>query len=81
MLPLLILKENVKLESREEEKIHFFLPHMLMKPSDSTLGSKVRHVCLRFFIIVSSITLNYISHGYLDNNIGADLNSFSAVVL
>lgn len=56
----------------------FFLS--LMKLSNSTLGSKVKHVCLRFFILVSLMTLNSISHGFLDN-IGADLNSFSAVVL
>ena len=54
---------------------------MITNLSSSTPGLQVEHVCLRFFILVSLMTLYHINQEFLDNNIGTDLRSFSAILL
>lgn len=52
-----------------------------MNLSNSTLRPQVKYVCLRFLILVLLMTLYHVSHGFLDNNIGTDLDPLSVIVL
>lgn len=61
--------------------MYIFLPPMTMNLSNFTLGPQIKHISLRFFILVSLMIFCHISHGVLDSNIGDNLNSNIAIVL